>query len=59
MLGIGNLGQLCLPKEKGGLEVKKLKVFNVSLFAEWKWKFLTNKGATWYGLLLHKYNSLS
>lgn len=44
--------------------IKKLrdrlsKKYLISLFAEWKWMFLTDKGATWYGLLLHKYNSLS
>ena len=35
--------QVCLPKNKGGLGVKDLELFNISLLNKWKWRCLTNR----------------
>ncbi|GAU48580.1 hypothetical protein TSUD_369510 [Trifolium subterraneum] len=47
----------CLPKDKGGLGVKDLELFNQSLLCKWKWRLLVDTGAVWYGLLRFRYEN--
>jgi hypothetical protein len=49
----------CLPlKEGGGLGVKDLKVFNLSLLAKWRWRLLVGGEAQWKNVLSAKYGKL-
>ncbi|CAJ2670830.1 unnamed protein product [Trifolium pratense] len=50
--------RICQPKEKGGLGVKNLELFNSSLLCKWKWRCLNDKVAAWYDLLSFRYGSL-
>ncbi|GAU48536.1 hypothetical protein TSUD_282880 [Trifolium subterraneum] len=51
--------QVCLPKNKGGLGVKDLEMFNLALLCKWKWRCINDKDALWYDLLQHRYGPLS
>lgn len=46
---------MCLPKKLGGLGVKNLEFFNLSLLPKWRWRLLVDKGAVWFNLLAFKY----
>jgi len=46
---------VCLPKEQGGLGVKDITSFNISLLGKWKWDLLQNQGETWTRVLEAKY----
>lgn len=37
--------KVCSPKEDGGLRVKQLDIFNLSLLGKWWWRFLIDKEA--------------
>ena len=41
---------VCLPKEDGGLGVKDISSFNLSLLGKWKWKLFQNQGELWSGV---------
>jgi hypothetical protein len=38
---------VCLPKKKGGLGVRDVRVVNMSLLAKWRWRLLDNKPGVW------------
>jgi hypothetical protein len=38
---------VCRPKSEGGLGVKDLKWFNVSLLAKWRWRLLVEDKSLW------------
>lgn len=42
-------------KDKRGLGVKNLSVYNSSLFGKWRWRLLVENGALWCNLLREKY----
>lgn len=44
--------KVCLSREVGGLGVKDLDIFNLSLLGKWKWRFLVDKEAYWYRIIL-------
>jgi len=46
---------LCLQRENGGLGVKRLKEFNLSLLDKWVWMILKEKRSLWYKVLSAKY----
>ncbi|MCH90777.1 ribonuclease H protein, partial [Trifolium medium] len=50
--------RICQPKDKGGLGLKNLELFNASLLCKWKWRCLIDKVAPWYELLRFRYGSL-
>jgi hypothetical protein len=50
--------QICLPKDKGGLGVKNLELFNLVLLSTWKWRFLIDGDAMWADLLRCRYGHL-
>ncbi|CAJ2651419.1 unnamed protein product [Trifolium pratense] len=50
--------QICLPKEKCGLGVKNLELFNLALLSKWKWRFLNHDNAIWADLLRYRYGHL-
>jgi hypothetical protein len=49
---------ICLPREKGGLGVKNLELFNLSLLSKWKWRLLSDEEASWTELLRFRYGSV-
>jgi hypothetical protein len=51
--------RICQPKEKGGLGIKNLALFNSSLLCKWKWRSLNDGDASWYDLLWFRYGSLT
>ncbi|MCI15296.1 putative ribonuclease H protein, partial [Trifolium medium] len=46
---------VCRPKVDGGLGVKDLLLFNVSLLAKWRWCLLVEDGSLWKKVLEAKY----
>lgn len=51
--------KLCLPKEEGGLEVKDLHLFNVSLSSKWLWRCLSDDNVISSKLIKFRYGSVS
>jgi hypothetical protein len=51
--------RICQPKEKGGLGIKNLALFNSSLLCKWKWRSLNDCDAPWHDLLRFRYGSLT
>jgi len=47
--------KVCHPKIKGGLGVKNVKLFNLSLLAKWKWRLISNDQSLWKRLFMDKY----
>lgn len=50
--------KICLPKKKGGLGVKNVELFNLSLLAKWRWHFCMDLSVVWHDLLMFRYGSL-
>ena len=46
---------VCLPKEEGGLGVKDINSFNVSLLGKWNWNLFQCPGELWVRVLESKY----
>ena len=44
-----------LRKEDGGLRVRQLREFNLSLLGKWCWRMLVDRGAFWYRVLVARY----
>ncbi|GAU51623.1 hypothetical protein TSUD_414500 [Trifolium subterraneum] len=51
--------QVCLSKDRGGLGVKDLELFNTALLCKWKWRCLNEKEALWFDLLCYRYGPIS
>ncbi|CAL5209339.1 unnamed protein product [Lathyrus oleraceus] len=49
--------KICLRTEEGGLGVKNVEWFNLSLMSKWGWRFLNDKQAIWFNLLQFRYVS--
>lgn len=49
---------MCKAKADGGLGEKNLAIFDASLLAKWRWRFLVEKDALWCGFLTHRYGRL-
>lgn len=41
---------ICKSKKEGGLGVKDLEAFNVTLLSKWKWRCISNRKAIWRDL---------
>jgi len=46
---------ICLRKEDGGLGVRQLREFNLSLLGKWCWRLLVGRGGFWYRVLAARY----
>jgi len=46
---------VCLPKDKGSLEVKHIKAFNHALLGKWRWRVQNNCKGLWVKVLPSKY----
>jgi hypothetical protein len=49
---------VCRPKKEGGLGVRDLKWFNLSLLAKWRWRLLMEDGCLWKNVLEAKYGDV-
>lgn len=49
---------VCLPKEEGGLGVRRLREFNVALLEKWCWRMLVDKEGLWYRVLKARYGEV-
>jgi hypothetical protein len=48
---------ICLPKNKGGLGVRDVRVVNISLLTKWRWRLLHEDNAVWKEGVKSKYGS--
>jgi hypothetical protein len=46
---------VCLPKDKGGLGVRDVRVVNISLLSKWRWRLLDNTNVVWKDVIKSKY----
>ena len=46
---------VCMPKEAGGLGVKDINSFNLSLLGKWNWNLFQRPGELWARVLDSKY----
>ncbi|PNY13366.1 ribonuclease H [Trifolium pratense] len=46
---------VCRPKQEGGLGVKNLMLFNLSLLDKWHWRILTERDSQWSAVLAARY----
>ena len=49
---------VCVLKEEGGLGVRRLGEFNMSLLGKWCWSMLTDKEGLWYRVLKARYGEV-
>ena len=49
---------ICLKKEDGGLGVKRLREFNISLLRKWMWRVLEERESLWNVVLQAKYDAV-
>jgi len=47
-----------LNKVSGGLGVRQLKEFNVTLLGKWCWRMLVEGGGLWYRVLVARYGEV-
>ncbi|XP_028184688.1 uncharacterized protein LOC114371443 [Glycine soja] len=47
--------KVCLPKNKGGLGIKDLSLFNAALLGKWGWQLANNQDQPWSRILISKY----
>jgi len=50
-----NWESICSPKEEGGLGVRRVGAFNLSLLGKWCWRMLVEKESLWYRVLKTQY----
>lgn len=46
---------VALPKDQGGLNIRKASIFNKALLTKLAWRMLDNEDAMWVQILCHKY----
>ncbi|XP_028236879.1 uncharacterized protein LOC114416213 [Glycine soja] len=47
---------ICLPKDKGGLDIKYLRTFNSALLGKWRWELFHNQEELWAKVICSKYD---
>jgi hypothetical protein len=50
-----NWDSICVPKEDGGLRVRKVGAFNISLLGKWCWRLFSEREGLWYRVLKVRY----
>ncbi|CAK8575114.1 unnamed protein product [Lathyrus sativus] len=50
---------ICSKKDKGGLRVKDIDLFNKALLSKWKWRFLVEDNYIWFELIKFKYGKFA
>jgi hypothetical protein len=49
---------VCLDRRSGGLGVRKVNEFHVTLLGKWCWRLKTKRGGLWRQVLAHKYREV-
>jgi len=49
-------GSICLDKEVGGLGVRRIREFNLSLLGKWCWRLLEDREGLWFRMLAARYD---
>ena len=47
---------VCARKEEGGLGVRKMREFNITLLGKWCWRMLVDRSGLWYRVLVARYS---
>lgn len=47
--------KVCVPKERGGMGILNIRIFNESLLAKWWWKLLAHPESPWSSIIRGKY----
>ncbi|MCH92242.1 putative non-LTR retroelement reverse transcriptase [Trifolium medium] len=47
--------KVCIDRENGGLGVRRVSEFNLSLFGKWWWRMLVEREGLWFKVLAAKY----
>lgn len=50
---------VCIPIEKGGLDVRRIEDFNLALLCKWRWRIFHNKETLWYGVLKVRHRDIN
>jgi len=53
-----NWDSICLPVNYGGLGVRRMREFNLSLLEKWCWRLLGKKEELWYRVLKARYGEV-
>ena len=53
-----NWNTICLKKEEGGLEVRRIREFNLALLGKWCWRMRVENRSLWYRVLSAKYGEV-
>ncbi|XP_058733672.1 uncharacterized protein LOC131605316 [Vicia villosa] len=54
-----NWKTICLPVEKGGLGIRRIKDFNIALLNKWRWRIFSGSEALWYKVLKARYGDIN
>jgi hypothetical protein len=46
-------------KEHGGLRVRQMREFNITLLGKWCWRLLVDRGGMWYRVLAARYGEVA
>ncbi|CAK8570652.1 unnamed protein product [Lathyrus sativus] len=50
--------KVCRSTDLGGLGIKKMDLFNISLLQKWKWRILTEKADLWLDVLASRHGNI-
>lgn len=48
-----------LGKNKGGLGIQNLEVFNIALMSKWRWRLLNDEEFMWRKILISRYGDVN
>ncbi|XP_058742003.1 uncharacterized protein LOC131614437 [Vicia villosa] len=49
----------CLPIDKGGLGLRRIREFNLALLQKWRWRIMGGSEELWYGVLKTRYGDIN
>ncbi|XP_058725638.1 uncharacterized protein LOC131596924 [Vicia villosa] len=49
---------MCLPVDKGGLDLRSLEDFNIVLILKWRWRIFEASNSLWYRILKARYGDV-
>lgn len=50
-----NWATMCMEKQKRGLGIRSLSVFNKTLMGKWSWRFVSKRNSLWKRVIVGKY----
>lgn len=49
--------RVCTPKEKGGIDIRKLSGMNQTLLSKWLWRYGENEGSLWRSVVIARHGT--